>query len=263
MTAAFMRENPAFAADSFTPPGELKTTSLCREVQEAAGERCWANPAGDDLAVNISIAPADVSSASYKSPVISPFADTAATSVTLRDSLPSQETVGQVPYTHWVGAGALLRSQARAGRGRPPWRATSSATDVQLLGWSANATLARIGDEASSESLGLGERRAGKGAAGGGSLHTIVEGGKGNKVVEMDQVECRAQYRSVGAQKPEQRQAAADKTSLPASWEDAGVDDTPKGGGPQEEDEEEGGEMHNVSTSKRPRNIFKRTVSHF
>jgi len=63
----------------------------------------------------------------------------------------------------------------------------------------------------------------------------------------------------VGTQKPEQRQAAA---SLSASWEDASVDDTPKDGGTQEEDEEEGGETHNVSTLKRPRNIFKRTASH-
>ncbi|KAH9923078.1 uncharacterized protein B0H18DRAFT_1120601 [Fomitopsis serialis] len=152
------------------------------------------------------------------------------------------ETIGQVPYTHWVGVGA--RSQVLQGEqgvadlpGEQRRRRQMCSSLVGVLTPRLLAPVTRRAVRASgSASVGQGRALRWRGLAceregeeghrctTSGGAQTIVEGGK------------------VGTQKPEQRQAAA---SLSASWEDASVDDTPKDGGTQEEDEEEGGETHN------------------
>ncbi|KAH9921610.1 uncharacterized protein B0H18DRAFT_1121304 [Fomitopsis serialis] len=186
-----------------------------------------------------------------------PHAHPQATSVTLRDSLPSQEAAGQSPYTHQDGAGALPGRKREQGvavlpdeSGGPAGAtaATSAATGAQPRDWSANPALARPGDEAGNESRGL---RAGRDVAGGvGSL-----GGKGDKLAEMDQAEREARYRSAGTQKPAQKPAAADKVSVPAGCVGPDVDDAPKDGDAQEEDTRSGREtqMNLLSVNLQPR----------
>jgi len=175
--------------------------------------------------INASIAPTDVlSSASYKSSIISPIADTIipatiaftvfapssqsyarprATSVTLRDSLPPQETIGQVPYTHWVGVGA--RSQVLQGEqgvadlpGEQRRRRQMCSSLVGVLTPRLLAPVTRRAVRASgSASVGQGRALRWRGLAceregeeghrctTSGGAQTIVEGGKGSEVVEM------------------------------------------------------------------------------
>lgn len=154
--------------------------------------------------------------------------------MTLRESLPSQETSGQAPYTHQDGAGALPGTKREAGVAvlpdesggpRDATAATSSATGTHARDWSGNPAVARPGEEAGSESLGAGERRVGRDVSGGvgalvggkgeegvavlpdergrttGGTPSAAEGGKGDKLGEMDQAEREERHRVAGTQK--------------------------------------------------------------
>ncbi|KAH9837609.1 uncharacterized protein C8Q71DRAFT_897911 [Rhodofomes roseus] len=197
------------------------------------------------------------------------------TSVTLRDSLPSQEATGQAPYTHQDGAGALPGLQrepdvavlpAESGGPAGSTAATSAATGAVPRDYSAHPSVPRPGEEAGNESRGLGGRRAGRDAAGGvGALvgaggeegvavlpdergatgSTTAEGGKGDKLAEMDQAEREARERSRGTQKPEQREAAQKKVSGGSACAYGADVDAPskdqRGDPDPEEQEQEGG----------------------
>ncbi|KZT67840.1 hypothetical protein DAEQUDRAFT_766801 [Daedalea quercina L-15889] len=227
--------------------------------------------------INPSTAPPDVlSPASQESSAISPIAATAIpattaftalapsgqqpthpqdTAVTLRESLPSQELTGQAPYTHQDGAGALpglkreqgvavLPDESRGPAGTTA--ATSSATGTHPRDWSANPAIARPGEEPGNESLGLGERRVGKDAAGGvGSLvgakgeegvavlpdergatsGGVAESTKGDKLCEMDQAEREERDRMASTHKSQQRRAGQNEVSSRSVFRgDADVD---------------------------------------
>ena len=144
-----------------------------------------------------------------------------ATSVTLRESLPSQETSGQAPYTHQDGAGALPGTKREAGVAvlpdesggpRGATAATSSASGTRARDWSANPAVARPGEEVGNESFGAGGRGAsgGVGSLVGGKNEEGVAvlpdergqtGGTGDKLGEMDQNEREERHRVEGKEK--------------------------------------------------------------
>lgn len=166
------------------------------------------------------------------SPDTSTALTTRTTAVTARTSLPSQEPVGQQPFTHQDGAGSLPGLKREAGVAALPDKfggptgttgATSGATGTHPRDYAAQPALARPGDEAGNESLGLGERRAGKDAVGGvgslvggkgeegvavlpdekvaGTADTGVSAhGKGEKLAEMDESEREERYKRMNAQ---------------------------------------------------------------
>lgn len=154
--------------------------------------------------------------------------------VTLRESLPSQESSGQMPYTHQDGVGALPGTKHEAGtavlpddnRGiAGPTAATSSAIGTHPRDPNTSPTIARSGEEVGDKSLGAVGRSAGRDVSGGvgspvgskgdegvavlsdergkttGGLQTVAAGGKGDKINEMDQAEREERHRVAGTQK--------------------------------------------------------------
>ncbi|KAF9816967.1 hypothetical protein IEO21_03732 [Rhodonia placenta] len=202
------------------------------------------------------------------SPDTSTALTTRTTAVTARTSLPSQEPVGQQPFTHQDGAGSLPGLKREAGVAALPDKfggptgttgATSGATGTHPRDYAAQPALARPGDEAGNESLGLGERRAGKDAVGGvgslvggkgeegvavlpdekvaGTADTGVSAhGKGEKLAEMDESEREERYKRMNAQPDAKHEAHGAESKV--SYRSASEGDSSASCGVREENGE-------------------------
>jgi len=152
------------------------------------------------------------------------------TAVTARTSLPSYDVTGQAPGTHQDGVGALPGTFRETGvavlpdeGGKPAGatNATNPATGTLARDYNGGAGLSRPSEEEGNESVGLGERRVGKDVSGGvGALvggkteegvavlpdergdanvgSGVTEGGKGDKLGEMDQAEREERHEKAG-----------------------------------------------------------------